>query len=324
MLVEAYEFFDLNITPTSQKYFETEAHKKITKNLKFSIYQGGIFALIGMVGSGKTTLLRRLEREIEQEGKIIVSRCLSTDKKRVNVSVLFTALFADLGKNEKNFIFSTTAEKRERDLVRILSKKKKPVVLFIDEAHDLHGKTLISLKRLVEFVSDNGYVLTIILAGHPKLMNSLSTSTMEEINARLETVSLDGSIGDNDKFIRWWFENNVKKKPLKISENISDEAIKYLAQELLTPLQIIFYLKLSIKLAYDVGEKPITLDIVKQVMHPDLKSIQAKLARNGYQEPAVCELFNATKKEVRDFFAGKGNKDRNIEFNQKLHYLNIN
>lgn len=323
MLVEAYEFFDLNIIPSTQKYFETEAHKKITKNLKFNISQGGIFALIGMVGSGKTTLLNRLDREIEQEGKIIISRCLSTDKKRVNVSMLFTALFHDLGKNTKNFKFSAAAEKRERDLVKALKSKNKPIVLFIDEAHDLHGQTLIALKRLVELVSASGCVLTIILAGHPKLMNSLSTSTMEEINARLEIVSLDGSIGDNDKFIRWLFENSIKKKPLKISEYISEEAIKYLAQELLTPLQVIFYLKLSLKLAYDTGEKPITLDIVKQVMHPDLKSIQAKLARNGYQEAAVCELFNASKKEVRDFFAGKGGKDRNIEFNQKLHQLNI-
>ena len=76
-------------------------------------------------------------------------------------------------------------------------------------------------------------------------------------------------------------------------------------------------------MAYDTGEKPITLGIVKEVMHPDLKSIQAKLARNGYQEAAVCELLNATKKEVRDFFDGKGSKDRHIEFNQKLHQLNI-
>ena len=128
---------------------------------------------------------------------------------------------------------------------------------------------------------------------------------------------------DNDKFIRWWFENNIKKKPLKISEYISEEAIKYLAQELQTPLQITFHLKQSIKLSYDIGEKPITLDIVKQVLRPDLKSIQAKLARNGYQELAVCELLNTTKKEVRDFFDGKGNKDRNIEFNQKLQQIKI-
>ena len=323
MLIEAYDFFDLNISPSSQKYFETEAHKKITKNLIFNIHQGGIFALIGMVGSGKTTLLNRLGKEIEQDGKIMVSRCLSTDKKRVNVNILFTALFYDLSKNEKNFKFSIAPEKRERDLIRILKKKNKPVVLFIDEAHDLHGQTLIALKRLVEFVATSGYFLTIILAGHPKLMNSLSTSATEEIIARLEMISLDGSIGDNDKFIRWWFENNTKKKPLKINDYISDDAIKYLAKELLTPLQITFYLKLAIQLAYDVGEKPINLDTVKQVMYPDLQSIQSKLARNGYQELAVCELLNATKKEVRDFFAGKANKERSIEFNHKLQKLNI-
>jgi type II secretory pathway predicted ATPase ExeA len=41
-------------------------------------------------------------------------------------------------------------------------------VLFVDEAHDLHYKTLIGLKRLCEVVADGGGVLSIVLAGHPK------------------------------------------------------------------------------------------------------------------------------------------------------------
>lgn len=40
MLIDAYDFFELNTNPTSQKYFETEAHKKITKNLISNIHQG--------------------------------------------------------------------------------------------------------------------------------------------------------------------------------------------------------------------------------------------------------------------------------------------
>jgi type II secretory pathway predicted ATPase ExeA len=47
-------------------------------------------------------------------------------------------------------------------------KGKKPVALFVDEAHDLHPKTLRGLKRLSELVKDAGARLAIVLIGHPK------------------------------------------------------------------------------------------------------------------------------------------------------------
>ena len=46
------------------------------------------------------------------------------------------------------------------------------MVLFVDEAHDLHHKTLSGLKRLREVAADGG-VLSIMLAGHPRLRNAL-------------------------------------------------------------------------------------------------------------------------------------------------------
>ncbi len=33
-------------------------------------------------------------------------------------------------------------------------EKQKPVALFIDEAHDIHGNTLVGLKRLLEMIHD--------------------------------------------------------------------------------------------------------------------------------------------------------------------------
>ena len=59
-------------------------------------------------------------------------------------------------------------------------------MLFIDEAHDLANHSLISLKRLIELAHSNGTILIVIMAGHPKLSNDLSRSTMEEIRAVLK------------------------------------------------------------------------------------------------------------------------------------------
>ena len=63
----------------------------------------------------------------------------------------------------------------------LIKKRQKPIALFIDEAHDLHSKPLIGLKRLIEVVQDGDGVLSIILAGHPKLKNDLRCPAMEEI-----------------------------------------------------------------------------------------------------------------------------------------------
>ncbi len=35
-------------------------------------------------------------------------------------------------------------------------EQRKPIALIVDEAHDLHSKTLIGLKRLMEVVADGG------------------------------------------------------------------------------------------------------------------------------------------------------------------------
>ncbi len=39
-------------------------------------------------------------------------------------------------------------------LQELIRKRQKPIALFVDEAHDLHSKTLIGLKRLIEVVQD--------------------------------------------------------------------------------------------------------------------------------------------------------------------------
>ena len=77
-----------------------------------------------------------------------------------------------------------SSEKRERDLRELVRKNKRPVVLFVDEAHDLNGHTLTGLKRLVELVEDGQGRLSVVLAGYPKLRKDLRRPTTEEIGNR--------------------------------------------------------------------------------------------------------------------------------------------
>jgi type II secretory pathway predicted ATPase ExeA len=45
------------------------------------------------------------------------------------------------------------------------------------------------LKRLYEVVADGGAVLSIVVAGHPKLRNALLGPNMEEIGSRFAPMS---------------------------------------------------------------------------------------------------------------------------------------
>ena len=55
-----------------------------------------------------------------------------------------------------NMKVPTQPERRERLLQEAVRKARKPIALFIDEAHDLHGHTLNGLKRLREVISAGG------------------------------------------------------------------------------------------------------------------------------------------------------------------------
>ena len=78
------------------------------------------------------------------------------------------------------------------DKANLVRKRKKPIVLMVDEAHDLHHHTLTGLKRLIEMVADGEGKLCVLLAGHPTLRRDLRNPTMEEIGYRTAVFSLEG------------------------------------------------------------------------------------------------------------------------------------
>jgi type II secretory pathway predicted ATPase ExeA len=318
---EMMDFFGL-VKPFSRSLFlETAESTKLLQNIKRAIDQGGIIALTGMVGSGKTTLLRKIQEQLLEEKKVSLSRSLSTDKKRVTIGTLYTALFMDLMK-EKNFQAPTQPEKRERKFLEILKKNDKPVVLFVDEAHDLHSQTLISLKRLTELVYDSGRSFAVVIAGHPKLKNDLNRPSMEEVGARSQLFTLNGFMDNNIRYCEWLLRQ-CGSKDTKPQDIIVQEAMAFLANSLVTPLQINHYLTQALEKAYMVGIKPIPLEVIQTVLAPDIDGLEAKLARNGYNLGSLCEVLNAKTSEVKTYLRGQLTSGKVQGFNQDIHKLGI-
>jgi type II secretory pathway predicted ATPase ExeA len=180
------------------------------------------------------------------------------------LGTLISALFYDLSP-EREVRIPTQGEKRERELQELIKKRKRPVALFVDEAHDLHGNTLIGLKRLVEVIEDGGGTLSVVLAGKPKLRNDLRRPTMEEIGYRVAVFTLERIAGHQREYITWLLKQSAVDA--KAAANIlTPEAIDLLVERLRTPLQIEHHLTLALEEGCRVGVKPLTGAVIESVL----------------------------------------------------------
>lgn len=303
MLIDVMDHFGLVREFRNAGYFETEHHRQIFKEIKASIRFGKLIAVTGIVGCGKTTTLKKIRDTLEQEGEIAVSRSLSIEKMKVTLNTLMMALFYDLS-TEKDLTIPAQSEKRERKLHEIIKKQKKPIALFVDEAHDLHTKTLVGLKRLVEVAQEGGATLSVVLAGHPKLKNDLRRAALEEIGARATVFSLDGIAASKREYIEWLLKRCTK--PGTDPESlITPNAVDLLADRLLTPLQIEHHLALAFEQAYQVGVCPVTEEVIEAVLAKDINDLEPSLTRHGYNVRILFEELSVRPNVIRAFLRGK-------------------
>jgi type II secretory pathway predicted ATPase ExeA len=296
------EHYNILLDFRNAGFHESEEHRQILREIEAGLQHGRFMVLSGIVGCGKTTTLNRLQEKLTEKGDVLVAKSLSVDKERVSLSTLLLALFYDLA-TEKDFVIPTQSEKRERALRELIRRRKKPVVLFIDEAHDLQRKTLVGLKRLIEMVRQGGGILSVVLAGHPKLKNDLRRPVMEEIGNRATVFSLDSVHGANREYIYWLLKQCIKPD-MESSSLFQDEAIDLMAEKLATPLQIGQHLTLALEEAFHIGGQPVTVEVAEAVLAKDINEIEPILTRHGYGTKALAELLDINGAEVRKLLRG--------------------
>jgi type II secretory pathway predicted ATPase ExeA len=302
MLTEVMRFYGLARPPIEAGFFETEHHAQVSRDIRAAIMGGRLIALTSIIGSGKTILARRLRTELEREGRVIVARALSIDKAKISVPLLVAALFYDLTP-EKTVKISSQSERRERDLQDLFRRVKKPVALFIDDAHDLHPKTLTALKRLLEVVTEGGGQLSIVLVGHPKLKNDLRRPKMEEIGDRTTVFEFGGLRDRQRDYIDWVLKASLDQG-VSPEDVVTDEAATLLAAKLKTPLQIGQHLVRAFEAGFEIAAKPIDVSVINAVLSTQLDDLEPRLTRNGYDLRSLVEQFDAKPAEIRRLLRG--------------------
>lgn len=299
MRVEVMQHYGLTQPLSQAGYFETELHKQLLKDIKGAILEGRLIAVCGVVGSGKTVTMRRLQQQLKEENKITVSKSLTVEKHSVKLATLIAALFYDLATDKKVQI--PKGEQRERELRELVRKNKRPVALFVDEAHDLNSHTLTGLKRLIEVIEDGDGRLSVILSGHPKLRNDLRRPTMEEIGFRTDVFNLDGIAGSQREYIHWLI-GSCTKSDMAVESILTTEAIDLLATRLRTPLQIQLHLTLSLEAGYQTGGTPVSGELVESVLSRQLDDLEPTLTRHGYRVKDLVDQFDAKPAEIKALF----------------------
>ncbi|MGX0587620.1 ExeA family protein [Sphingomonas sanguinis] len=302
MQTEVMRYYGLARPPVDLGFFETEHHAQLTHDLKTAITGGRLIALTATIGSGKTVLTRRLREELEREGRVIVSRALSLEKAKISVSLLVAALFYDLS-SEKTVSIPSQSERRERDLQELFRKAKRPVALFVDDAHDLHPKTLTALKRLVELVTEGGGQLAVILVGHPKLRNDLKRPLMEEIGDRT-TVFEFGGLRDRQRDYIDWALRTALSPGIEPDAVLTEDAAILLAAKLKTPLQIGRHLVRAFEAGFEASVKPIDAATVEGVLSRQIDDLEPQLTRHGYDTKSLADQFDAKPAEIRQLLRG--------------------
>ena len=274
-----------------------------------------------MVGSGKTVTMRRLQQQLKEENRITVSKSLSVEKHSIKLATLISALYYDLA-TDKQVQIPKQGERRERELQELVKKGKRPVALFVDEAHDLNGHTLTGLKRLMEVIEDGGGRLSIVLSGHPKLRNDLRKPTMEEIGYRTDVFNLDGIAGSQREYIHWLLcECTADKR--EVGEILTPQAIDALATRLRTPLQIQQHLTFALDAGYQAGVTPVTAELVESVLMRKIDDLEPTLTRHGYRVKDLVEQFNAKPAEIRALFANQLDPTRTAELRAELQMAGL-
>lgn len=300
MRVEVMQHYGLTQPLSQAGYYETSHNKQLLKDIKGAILEGRLIAVCGVVGSGKTVTMRRLQRQLKEENKITVSKSLSVEKHSIKLATLIAALYYDLA-TDKQVRIPKQGERRERELRELVRKNKRPVALFVDEAHDLNSHTLTGLKRLMEVIEDGEGRLSVILSGHPKLRNDLRRPTMEEIGFRTDVFNLDGIVGGQREYIHWLI-GACTKSDVAVESILTADAIDLLATRLRTPLQVQMHLTLALEAGYQTGEMSVSVELVESVLSRQLDDMEPTLTRHGYRVKDLVEQFDAKPAEIKALF----------------------
>lgn len=159
--------------PARDVFYRSPQHEEALRRLLYVIEQRkGVALLTGEVGCGKTTVTKALANHLNRERvqfQMIANPALGPEE-------LLKAIVLKLGGSVANGNGSKTLMLDQLQRLLLQSEAAgRNTVLAIDEAHVIGNReTLDELRMLLNYQSDDQFLLTLILLGQPPLLGNVS------------------------------------------------------------------------------------------------------------------------------------------------------
>jgi type II secretory pathway predicted ATPase ExeA len=185
MFLEYYGFREqpFGVTPDPRFIYFGPVHREALASLLYAIEtKRGFSAMVAEPGMGKTSLLFRLLESLQTSARTAFLFQTDGDSKE-----LLRGLLSDLGiKSRGKGVAAMHADLNKALLEELQAGRK--TVLVIDEAQNLDESALESIRLLSNFETATEKLLHIVLAGQPKLADTLTRPDLVQLRQRVATI----------------------------------------------------------------------------------------------------------------------------------------
>jgi len=163
-----------------EKRFEADPFSKAVETLSRTVDRRMSAALIGPAGSGKTVILRTLAQRLpEARYQVRYLKVTDLSKRDMCREIATVVGAAPAG------IYPALVRNLQERLASCMNIDGLRPVLIIDESHDMRPEVLSMIRLLTNFEMDSKLVVSIILAGQPRLRTFLQRDVMTDVARRL-------------------------------------------------------------------------------------------------------------------------------------------
>ncbi len=169
------------ITPDTSFIYSVQYHQEALNTLLLALSEGeGFVKISGEVGTGKTLLCRRLLQTLNEDW---VTAYLPNPN--LNANTLFLALAEELGIKDAVGLDQYHLVRRINHALLDFARRKKRVVVCIDEAQVMPLETLEALRLLSNLETEKRKLLQIVLFGQPELDVKLHRPEVRQLLQRI-------------------------------------------------------------------------------------------------------------------------------------------
>lgn len=188
----AFNPFDKHFV-TEKDFFGSRDHKGVTSALAYLSEVRGIGVFTAPPGFGKTYSLRCFVKGLNPSLFQPEYICLST----VSVTEFYRQLCSVLGVGAGSGKAAMFAAIQER-IYNLYKEKRRPLILAVDEAHELETRILKDIKMIMNHGYDSLNCFALVLTGEPHLKNILDKPVHEALRQRITAHYSYAGLGDDE------------------------------------------------------------------------------------------------------------------------------